>query len=46
MKASFVWVSAVSSGTVPSVPSTPKPISTGLRPILSDSSPNTGCSSM
>ncbi|MNC95878.1 hypothetical protein D3C83_130960 [compost metagenome] len=38
--------SAVSSGTVPSVPSNPKVIRIGRRPILSERWPNTGCRNM
>ena len=38
--------SVPSKGTVSSVPSTPKPISSGRRPIRSDNAPNTGCRTM
>ena len=39
-----VWLKVVSNGTVPIVPDKPKPINSGLRPILSDKRPKTGCS--
>ncbi len=34
---------AISSGTLPNVPSTPNAMSTGLRPMRSESAPITGC---
>jgi hypothetical protein len=38
-----VVLKAVRSGTVNNVPRIPKPKRSGLRPILSDNAPKTGC---